>query len=181
MKYQRMIAEVEKFFRVRGILAGGGTPKTNVLVSLIYNFKNQIPPAGALTKDAMHATIRSFAQETLGSSNQPVIRQIVPRHVTVLTPKRTPKTVTAPPVREGFYWSDEWRQVRYEALRESRGMCELCGTGPTPGKPLHVDHIKPRSKFPTLELDRSNLQVLCMDCNLGKSNTDQIDWRKKQG
>ena len=74
--------------------------------------------------------------------------------------------------------SEEWRTVRYVALRRSRGVCELCGAGPSTGKPLHVDHIKPRSKYPEFELDEDNLQVLCYDCNLGKSNTDEIDWRR---
>lgn len=78
-----------------------------------------------------------------------------------------------------FYLSDEWRAVRYTALRGSRGVCELCGIGPAPGKPLHVDHIKPRSRYPELELALTNLQVLCVDCNLGKSNRDEIDWRVK--
>ena len=59
------------------------------------------------------------------------------------------------------------------------GCCVLCGSPPTVGKPLHVDHIKPRSFFPELELVISNLQVLCADCNLGKSNFDQIDWRMR--
>jgi 5-methylcytosine-specific restriction endonuclease McrA len=54
----------------------------------------------------------------------------------------------------------------------------LCGTAPTPGKPLHVDHIKPRSKYPELEYEISNLQILCDDCNLGKGNRDEIDWRR---
>lgn len=80
--------------------------------------------------------------------------------------------------RVAFYESDEWRAVRYEALKASRGVCELCGAAPSPGRPLHVDHIKPRSKYPALELVLSNLQVLCADCNLGKSNTDEIDWRR---
>ncbi len=80
---------------------------------------------------------------------------------------------------QDFYWSDEWRRVRYLALRAGRGVCELCGNGPTKGHPLHVDHIKPRSKYPELELTLSNLQVMCEDCNLGKSNIDEIDWRKK--
>lgn len=26
--------------------------------------------------------------------------------------------------------------------------------------------------------EKDNLQVLCEDCNIGKSNTDSIDWRK---
>ena len=85
-----------------------------------------------------------------------------------------------PKAEKGFYWSDQWRALRYKALKASRGVCELCGEGPIPGKPLHVDHIKPRSKHPELELDLSNLQVLCFDCNLGKSNTDEVDWRVKE-
>jgi 5-methylcytosine-specific restriction endonuclease McrA len=43
---------------------------------------------------------------------------------------------------------------------------------------MHVDHIKPRSRFPHLELSLDNLQVLCAACNVGKGNRDEIDWRK---
>jgi 5-methylcytosine-specific restriction endonuclease McrA len=42
---------------------------------------------------------------------------------------------------------------------------------------MHVDHIKPRSLFPLLAADPENLQVLCEDCNVGKSNVDTTDWR----
>lgn len=80
--------------------------------------------------------------------------------------------------KTNFYFSPEWRRVRYEALKRSRGVCELCGAAPSLGKPLHVDHIKPRSKYPDLEFDITNLQILCDDCNLGKGNTDEIDWRR---
>ena len=41
-----------------------------------------------------------------------------------------------------------------------------------------MDHIKPVSKFPKLRLAESNLQVLCEDCNMGKSAWDETDWRK---
>ena len=44
-----------------------------------------------------------------------------------------------------------------------------------------VDHIKPRSKFPGMSLDLENLQVLCNDCNMGKSNDDFTDWRPRFG
>lgn len=75
-----------------------------------------------------------------------------------------------------FYDSDAWRHARYEALKRSNKRCELCGNE---GQ-LHVDHIKPRSKYPNLAFRLDNLQVLCRDCNLGKSNRDEIDWRKEQ-
>ncbi len=75
-----------------------------------------------------------------------------------------------------FYDSDRWRLVRYKALKNANGKCQCCGRS---GKEtvLHVDHIKPRSYFPELAFDLNNLQVLCKDCNLGKSNTDVTDWR----
>lgn len=76
-----------------------------------------------------------------------------------------------------FYDSPEWLSLRYEALKQSAGRCACCGARPTEANPLHVDHIKPRSKHPELQLQLSNLQVLCRQCNLGKSNVDDTDWR----
>lgn len=97
-------------------------------------------------------------------------------------PLAKPKKKAAPiaPVERpvGFYLSDEWRDVRYRALLKHGGACQCCGATPSPGRPLHVDHIKPRSKFPELGLDISNLQILCVDCNLGKRAWDQTDWRR---
>lgn len=78
-----------------------------------------------------------------------------------------------------FYSSQAWRSVRYEALKRSRGCCELCGATPEKAA-LHVDHIAPRSKYPLLALEVTNLQVLCKDCNLGKGNKDSIDWRNNR-
>jgi len=80
-----------------------------------------------------------------------------------------------PPYRHGmggdFYQTREWRKLRWDVLTASDGRCGMCGRGKKHGVVLHVDHILPRSKYPSVELDRSNLQVLCEDCNLGKSAT----------
>lgn len=90
-----------------------------------------------------------------------------------------PRRKTGAPTHRGsFYDSEEWRAVRFEALRKSDGCCTLCGRSKRRhGVVIHVDHIKPRSKFPHLSLTLSNLQVMCEDCNLGKSNRDDTDWR----
>lgn len=77
---------------------------------------------------------------------------------------------------EKFYASNSWREVRYIALKQSGGCCTLCGARASDGVSLHVDHIIPRSVSPEKELDLNNLQILCEDCNLGKSNRDEIDW-----
>jgi hypothetical protein len=76
-----------------------------------------------------------------------------------------------------FYKTELWRSLRYQALAKHGNKCQCCGAGPGQGAVLHVDHIKPRSKFPELALSLENLQILCADCNLGKSNKDDTDWR----
>jgi 5-methylcytosine-specific restriction endonuclease McrA len=78
---------------------------------------------------------------------------------------------------QGFFKTKEWRSVRYRALQAHGARCQCCGRTASEGVIIHVDHIKPRSKYPELALDVSNLQVLCEDCNLGKSNKDETDWR----
>ena len=74
-------------------------------------------------------------------------------------------------MKSEFYQTFEWRQLRWKVLLESDKSCAMCGRTKAHGIILHVDHIKPRSKYPALELTQSNLQVLCEDCNIGKSNT----------
>jgi 5-methylcytosine-specific restriction endonuclease McrA len=70
-----------------------------------------------------------------------------------------------------------WRTLRYKALKEGGSRCECCGASPERGIRLNVDHIQPRKRRPDLALDPYNLQVLCDDCNAGKGNWDETDWR----
>ena len=106
-----------------------------------------------------------------------------PKFNNVAAPKATSN---APSVaaKEEFYASWEWRTVRMEALKEHGRACQCCGAEPgmktAAGAPVRicVDHIKPLSKFWHLRLQRSNLQVLCDECNQGKGNWDQTDFRK---
>lgn len=76
-----------------------------------------------------------------------------------------------------FLTTFEWRTLRYAALRDSEGICSLCARGRQHGVILNVDHIKPRRTHPQLALEPSNLQVLCGECNHGKGNWDDTDWR----
>lgn len=80
---------------------------------------------------------------------------------------------------DSFYSSEPWLRIRYEALRIHGARCQCCGRSRHDNLTMHVDHIKPRSRFPNLELDINNLQILCNECNIGKSNTDSTDWRQK--
>ncbi len=76
-----------------------------------------------------------------------------------------------------FYKSPEWRQLRYRALELMGNTCMLCGASPRTGAVIHVDHILPRSLYPEKAFDINNLQILCEDCNMGKSNKSDTDLR----
>ena len=76
-----------------------------------------------------------------------------------------------------FLQSRAWFELRYKALLKYGAKCQCCGRSRKDNIIIHVDHIKPRSRYPALALDINNLQILCNECNLGKSYTDSTDWR----
>lgn len=65
--------------------------------------------------------------------------------------------------------------LRYEVLKQAQFHCELCGVS-ADLKALEVDHIKPRSKDGTDDVD--NLQALCYSCNSMKRDRDDTDFRE---
>lgn len=132
---------------------------------------------GEMNKDTAKRIVRAYLRDdprsVIAAANyQPVARDVTNSYV-------TPKKSKYKQAREAFYFSREWRELRYQALKANDGKCSCCGRGASSGAVLHVDHIQPRSKFPALELMLSNLQVLCEDCNVGKSNKDVTDWRPR--
>jgi hypothetical protein len=60
-----------------------------------------------------------------------------------------------------------WR-LRAQVLMRDEAKCRLCGAVPRDGAKLQVDHIKPWSKGGETVL--GNLQILCEQCNGGKSD-----------
>jgi 5-methylcytosine-specific restriction endonuclease McrA len=61
--------------------------------------------------------------------------------------------------------------LRFEVLKRDDYRCQMCGVTAKDGATLEIDHIMPVSKGGSN--DASNLQVLCRDCNAGKSNNLQ--------
>jgi len=97
-----------------------------------------------------------------------------------------PKAETVTPTyasKDEFYKSWEWRTLRMEAIQRHGRSCQCCGAAPgqkdATGAPVRicVDHIKPISKHWHLRLDLSNLQILCDECNMGKGNWSETDFR----
>ena len=78
--------------------------------------------------------------------------------------------------QDPFYSTKEWKMMRWIALKMGQFRCSSCKDETSQ---LHVDHIQARSKFPEKELDLKNLQVLCKDCNRGKSDWDDDYYKGK--
>jgi hypothetical protein len=74
---------------------------------------------------------------------------------------------------ENFYRTPEWSGLRRKILKRYGRVCMKCGGT----EHIHVDHIKPRSIFPDLQLEWDNMQVLCRSCNSSKSNRKIFDCR----
>lgn len=72
--------------------------------------------------------------------------------------------------------SERWLKLRYEMIKKHGRTCMACGRK-APEVVIQIDHIKPRSKHPELTWEVNNLQVLCIDCNRGKSDLDETDFR----
>lgn len=67
-----------------------------------------------------------------------------------------------------FYATPEWRAIREVIIRRDGRTCRKCSCHIILEFDLTVDHIRPRSRFPELALDATNLQVLCRSCNASK-------------
>lgn len=93
-----------------------------------------------------------------------------------LLEKRRTKLATVKKQRAFDPSSRKWLALRFSILRKFGWACMACGAKP-PLAVIQVDHIKPRSKYPHLTWEASNLQVLCKECNIGKSDTDETDFR----
>lgn len=91
--------------------------------------------------------------------------------------KRKKRPVSPAVALDSFLETYEWRKLRMQALKKYGPKCMCCGATPATGAVMNVDHIKPRKLFPHLALELSNLQILCHECNHGKGNWDQTDWR----
>ena len=66
-------------------------------------------------------------------------------------------------------------RLRFLVMRRDAFRCAVCGRSPAthPGLVLHVDHVIPWVRGGTTDLD--NLQTLCSDCNLGKSDLSMTE------
>ena len=141
---------------------------------------------GVKISDAARAILAFLKVERLRGNLKLTALAAIARHGGQLPTLAVSKPVPATPsksTKQTFYESWEWATLRMKALKANGGRCECCGAGASDttvsGDPvrLHVDHIKPISKYWELRLEIKNLQVLCAECNRGKGAWDETDWR----
>jgi len=61
--------------------------------------------------------------------------------------------------------------VRFQVFKRDNYACQMCGATAADGAKLEIDHVVPVSKGG--QNNEENLQVLCRDCNIGKSDSFQ--------
>lgn len=62
----------------------------------------------------------------------------------------------------GIRHSWKYRLWRNKVLKRDNYTCQLCNSR---DKKIHVDHIKPFSKYPELRMDFNNVRTLCVECH----------------
>ncbi|WP_137166919.1 HNH endonuclease [Salinimonas lutimaris] len=106
--------------------------------------------------------------------------------VTLISPGRQVQTftdaneITVPKTKQRIADSKSWQRLRFKVFDKYGNACSCCGAGFLDGVKLEVDHIYPVSKYPELELEFYNLQILCNICNLGKSDVFIKDFRDEK-
>lgn len=91
--------------------------------------------------------------------------QLIPINIPVETPKVPQKELKIKRTPRGINL-----RLRFTILKRDNFSCRKCGRSPAkdPNIILHVDHIIPWSKDGETVIE--NLETLCEQCNLGKSN-----------
>ena len=88
-------------------------------------------------------------------------KERVARELPVIKPrKRKHKKV--------YYTKEEWEEAREAVFLRDGRICYRCQCEAT-----QVDHVLPKSKYPHLALDLTNLKPICWPCNR-KKNTQVL-------
>ncbi|MES9740933.1 HNH endonuclease [Priestia megaterium] len=83
---------------------------------------------------------------------------------------------------DGFYASSVWRKLRKRIILRDGAFCRRCVAirnthiNMYDTENLEVHHIKPRSEYPELELEPTNLVTLCKTCNLQLGTKTTLDF-----
>jgi len=171
MKNCSILNKVAKDFQARGLL-----PENVCNLNDVAAIVSKETGGNASTRKKRWRLVAAYAVK-MGLLKAPSSKPRKPPKVRAKAPRvRSVKSAKARSFDEfnAFYQTKEWRQLRFKALLKYGRACMCCRATDAI---MHVDHIKPRSKFPELELCLDNLQILCEDCNMGKGGWSDADFR----
>lgn len=71
-----------------------------------------------------------------------------------------------------------WQRLRKNIINRDGGYCQRCKNllGELTTEDLEVHHIKPRSEYPELIFDPTNLITLCSTCNKVLGTSGELDF-----
>jgi hypothetical protein len=151
-------------------------PKINIL---IRDFIKDIKYYDMTDNDKKKMLFKYFTDVVLEQKKQELKIQLIEDKKfltteTVNQRKRILSTFTKKPKKRCFYLTNQWLYLKKEVHKLYKCGCMKCGK--TEGE-THVDHILPRSLHPELQYNIHNLQILCKNCNMKKSNKNNTDYR----
>jgi 5-methylcytosine-specific restriction endonuclease McrA len=183
--HKKNVRTEDEFWAVVSLLTGFNRSPLEDFIEASMRISRDVKSKGLEWRNEKMTAISSEAVAALLPGAAPKVKSMtIPR---VRQPRATKQATSHRPsvkIKTDFYNSWEWRTLRLEVIKEYGRACQCCGAAPgmktASGDPVRicVDHIKPLSKFWEMRLDRSNLQILCDECNQGKGNWDQTDFRK---
>lgn len=68
------------------------------------------------------------------------------------------------PLKNKFIKTGE-QEIFFEIYNERPPYCQKCGQSITMFNVSNYHHIKPKSRFPELRLDKNNIIKICFDCH----------------
>lgn len=185
---RRMLKSEARLWAGIKLITGDGPKEGEVFISAVFRINYWLAEMTKRERDRMIEVVdRAAFHEAMAAllTGKDREQYVALRTPAVLHPRVKMPSVKMPSVnlKDEFYKSWDWRTLRLEVIKEHGRACQCCGAMPgmmdAAGDPVRicVDHIKPISKYWHLRLVRSNLQILCDECNMGKGNWDETDFR----
>lgn len=182
---RKQVHSREMFWHLVKIISGHEPKEGELFINSVFRIRLALREMGPIARDLMLAradrkAVANLRNEASADRAKYSHGNKAPRtHVAVGQSKSAPSADE----KDEFYKSWKWRTLRTKVLEKFGFACQCCGARPgmvdVGGNPVRivVDHIKPISKYWNLRLEITNLQVLCDECNMGKGNWNETDFR----
>lgn len=169
------VEEIDKSCQAHGVIASVCMESENLILDSESSRVTLVDPQFIATLPNV-LLLQAYSETRNRQTGQPYISSWLARVLAIDEGYAPDHPIAAMRDISNFTYTREWLYVRLLVLNLVGKECMCCGAK-TGDAVVTVDHVKPRSKFPTLALSPSNLQVLCRECNAGKGDHSEMDYR----